>query len=238
LKQYLEWVVQLVNCNPSIYNSNVSGSTDESQPFDANRFNHTNLAKLGLKARRPVNNSCYKDIDAIASAVNRHNITLGIRLNAPVIGGIVPVGLRMRGGGSVVTINRAESSVDLLKEGRRNTSVIFDGMYKYLIGKLQAHQKDISAQDKANIGKLIADLAKREDKLYEIMNFVEKYSVLVDVFGEEAGKATVSVADMEKAVNARGHIFAKKVKRENDIISILKTITEALEKETGVTSSQ
>jgi phosphotransacetylase len=88
---------------------------------------------------------------------------------------------------------------------------------------------DVSVGDKAKIEKLINDLAKKEQKLYEVINFVEKYSMLVDVFGEDAGQKTVSVADMEKAVNARSTLFAKKVKRENDIISVLKTLTEALQ---------
>jgi hypothetical protein len=236
LNQYLKWVVQLVNCNPSVLNSNFSGFVGGDDAHDPNRFSHTGLAKMGLKARRAVNNSCYKDIDSLASAINRYNITLGIRLNAPIIGGIVPV-RPMYGGGSVVTLNQAETSVDTLKQDRKETSAILGKTFQYLVGKLQAFQKDISTGDKSKIEKLINDLAKKEQKLYEVINFVEKYSMLVDVFGEDAGQKTVSVADMEKAVNARSTLFAKKVKRENDIISVLKTLTEALQKETGVESN-
>ena len=186
---------------------------------------------MGLKARIPVNNSC-KHIDSISSAINRYNITLGIRLIAPIIGGVVPV-RPMLGGGTLVTLNRAESSIESLKQQRLESAAILKQTFQYLVQKLKAFQKDISANDHAKIESLINDLAKKESKLYEVIGFVEKYSMLVDIFGEDVGKQTVSVDDMVKAVNARSSLFAKKVKREDEIISVLKTLTNAIEKETS-----
>jgi len=187
LVQYLKWVVQLVNCNPAVLNSNFTGTVGGDGDYDPNRFSHTGLAKMGLVARRPVRDSCHKDIDSLASAINRYNITLGIRLNAPIVGGIIPV-RPMVGGGSVVTLNEAETSVDILRESRKETSTILGKTFEYLVKKLQNYQKDISPGDSAKIEQLINDLAKKENKLYEIINFVEKYSMIVDVFGEDAGQ--------------------------------------------------
>jgi hypothetical protein len=66
---------------------------------------------------------------------------------------------------------------------------------------------------------------------------VEQYSVVLDIFGQERVEEDVGLVDMEKAVNSRPKLFAKKVKRENDIISVLKALTEAVEKETVVNRS-
>jgi len=160
LKLYLEYIIQLVNNNPPILNPGFPGDNDGPDSHDPNRFNHTGFAKMGIKARRAVRNSCYRDIDGIANAIDQYNITLGIRLNAPIIGGIVPARVMM-GGGSMVDLSQAESSVEQLRTNRRQTSELLAKTYNYLTQKLQAHNKDISPKDKSKIGQLIDDLAKK-----------------------------------------------------------------------------
>lgn len=234
LTQYLKWVIELVNCNIGILNPGVNNK-GKPDSHDPNRFNYTTFGKMGLKARRPVRNSC-RDIDGIENLIKGYNVSLGIRLNAPIVGGVVPV-VSMIGGGSMVTLNQAETSVNQLKEARKSTAEILSKAFEYLVGKLQAFNKDISTTDKNKINQLLRDLQKKEDELYKLMNFVEKYSILVDVFGEDRASQTVKVDDMKKAVDARPKVFAKKVKRESDIISVLKTLTEAVEKEAVVIAS-
>lgn len=229
LKQYLGWIIQLVNRNPAILNPGYRGDLN-ADSHDPNRFAYTGFAKMGIKARRPVRNSCYRDIDAIANAIDQHNITLGIRLNAPIVGGIVPAKVMV--GGSYATISQAETSVAQLKSNRRNTSEILSKTFEYLTNKLQAFHKGISAKDSSKINELINDLAKKEDKLYEVIDFVEKYALLVDVLGEKRVSEVVTVDQMRKAVQARSKLFAKKVKRETDIVSVLRSLTGAVEQET------
>jgi hypothetical protein len=229
LKQYLGWIIQLVNRNPAILNPGYRGDLN-ADSHDPNRFAYTGFAKMGIKARRPVRNSCYRDIDAIANAIDQHNITLGIRLNAPIVGGIVPAKVMI--GGSYATISQAETSIAQLKSNRRNTSEILSKTFEYLTNKLQAFHKGISAKDSNKINELINDLAKKEDKLYEVIDFVEKYALLVDVLGEKAVSEVVTVDQMRKAVQARSKLFAKKVKRETDIVSVLRSLTGAVEQET------
>jgi hypothetical protein len=231
LKQYLGWIIQLVNRNTAILNPGYRGDLDANS-HDPNRFSYTGFAKMGIRARRPVRNSCYKDIDAIANAIDQHNITLGIRLNAPIVGGIVPARLMMRGGGSYATLSQSESSVAQLKSNRRNTSEILSKTFEYLTKKLEAFNKGISTKDSSKITELINDLAKKEEKLYEVIDFVEKYAMLVDVFGEKRVAEVVTVDQMKKAVQARSKLFSKKVKRETDIVSVLKSLTGAVEQET------
>ena len=230
LRQYLDWVRQLVNNNPAILNPGYRGGMDNDS-HDPDRFVYTGFAKMGIKARRPVRNSCYRDIDALANAIDQHNITLGIRLNAPIVGGIVPARV-MIGGGSLATISQAETSVAQLRSNRRQTSEILSKTFEYLTGKLQAFNKDISPKDKSKINELINDLAKKEEKLYDVIDFVEKYALLVDVFGEKRVAEVVTVDQMKKAVDARAKLFSKKVKRETDIISVLKSLTGAVDNET------
>jgi hypothetical protein len=230
LRQYLDWVRQLVNNNPAILNPGYRGGMDNDS-HDPDRFVYTGFAKMGIKARRPVRNSCYRDIDALANAIDQHNITLGIRLNAPIVGGIVPARV-MIGGGSLATISQAETSVAQLRSNRRQTSEILSKTFEYLTNKLQAFNKDISPKDKSKINELINDLAKKEEKLYDVIDFVEKYALLVDVFGEKRVAEVVTVDQMKKAVDARAKLFSKKVKRETDIISVLKSLTGAVDNET------
>ena len=234
LKNYLGWIIQLVNRNPSILNPGYRGDLDANS-HDPNRFAYTGFAKMGIKARRPVRNSCYKDIDAIANAIDQNNITLGIRVNSPIVGGIVPIVVRngfMNGGGSYATLSQSETSVAALKSNRRNTSEILSKTFEYLTKKLEAFNKGISTKDSSKINELINDLAKKEDKLYEVIDFVEKYAMLVDVFGEKRVAEVVTVDQMKKAVQARSKLFSKKVKRETDIVSVLKSLTGAVEQET------
>ena len=234
LKNYLGWIIQLVNRNPSILNPGYRGDLDANS-HDPNRFAYTGFAKMGIKARRPVRNSCYKDIDAIANAIDQNNITLGIRVNSPIVGGIVPIVVRngfMNGGGSYATISQSETSVAALKSNRRNTSEILSKTFEYLTKKLEAFNKGISTKDSSKINELINDLAKKENKLYEVIDFVEKYAMLVDVFGEKRVAEVVTVDQMKKAVQARSKLFSKKVKRETDIVSVLKSLTGAVEQET------
>lgn len=229
LRQYLVWIVELVNSNPGILNPGYQNITPDDVPRS---FGHTGFHKMGIKARRPVRSSCYRDIDAIANAIDQYNITLGIRLNAPIIGGIIPV-RGMIGGGSMVDLSHAERSVEQLRTARKQTSELLHKTFNYLTSKLKVHNKDISQKDHQKIVELINDLAKKEQKLYEIIDFVEKYALLVDIFGERRVSEVVKVDDMKRAVDARAKLFAKKVKREGDVISVLKSLTGAVENETA-----
>lgn len=235
LAQYLKWVIKLVNCNIGILNPGVThkGNPDSEDP---NRFAHTSFGQMGLKGRRAVRDSCHRDIDGLENLIKNTNVSLGIRLNAPIVGGVVPV-VSMVGGGSMVTINQAETSVNQLKESRKSTAEVLETTFTYLVKKLHAFNKDISTKDKQKIHQLIKDLAIKEDELYRLMNFVEKYSVIVDVFGQDRAERTVKLDDMKKAVEARPKLFAKKVKRESDILSVLKTLAEAVEKEVDVVTN-
>jgi len=228
LGAYLEGLVTLVNRNPAILNSNYTGATNESIPYNANRFNYTTLGKFGLKARYPVGATNQRDIEFVASAINRENIRLGLRIGVPMFGTVVPVALL--GGGNAMQI---ETAVAQLSDTDKYTSTIFENMFKYYVNKLKSNQKDISTKDTGAIQNLINDLHKKENKLYEVMNFIEKYSILVSLFGENASQQVVTYEEMRKAVNARKNIFSKKVKRENDLVSVIRAVINATQNETS-----
>jgi hypothetical protein len=224
LKGYLENLVTLVNRNPAILNQNYSGSSNESKPWNPNRFNYTGLGKFGLKARHALPGTSQRDVELVASAINRENIRLGLRLGVPLFG--VPLTVNLVGGGV-----RQELAVEQLNDTDKYTSTLFNNMFNYYMNKLRSNNKDISDKDKSKIKELIKDLEKKEKQLYEVMSFVEKYSILVSLFGEDQSKGVVSIADIQKAVNARKSIFSKKVKRENDLVSVLRTIVNATQNE-------
>ena len=70
-------------------------------------------------------------------------------------------------------------------------------------------------------------------KTNDIINDIEKLAMMVDVFGFERGKEILTQESIKAKVNKRAKLFTKKVKREGDIASILRTIAEALTKETS-----
>merc|ERR1711871_517948 len=224
LRQYLIWVTQLVNYSPELLNKGIHKKNEPYFP-DPNRFKHTSFGRMGLKARVPVRNSCYKDIYGIEQLIKNNNISLGIRLNAPIVNGIVPV---MIGGGSMVTIDQAELSVNQLKESRKPTADLLNNLFQYLIGKLNAYNKSISENDLNKIIKLIDNLRKQEKNLYDTMIMIEQYSKLIEIFGQDRVREELNVTDIRKAVEARSKLFGKKVKRENELISVLKALTEAV----------
>ncbi len=231
LKGYLENLVTLVNRNPAILNQNYTGASNESRPWNPNRFSYTQLSKFGLKARHPVPITSQRDVEFVASAINRENIRLGLRLGVPLFG--LPVTVNLVGGGNMVQ----ETAVDKLNDTDKYTSTLFKNMFEYYTDKLKTNNKDISSKDRAKINELIKDLGKKEKQLYEVMGFIEKYSILVSLFGNEQSEQVVSVDDMQKAVNARKSIFTKKVKRENDLVSVLRTLVNATQNESSESRS-
>lgn len=229
LKAYLEALVTVVNANPAILNNNYSGASQESSPNRPRVNPNSPLARFGLKARYPVSKSSQRDVEMLASAINRNNIVLSLRLGVPMFGTTVPMVLM--GGGSDGAV-QIETATAQLRDTNKYPSSIFKGMFDYYVEKLKVNQKDISPKDKQAIDALITDLHKRENKLYEVMNFIEKYSILVSLFGENQSQQVVTVTDMKKAVDARKNIFNKKVKRENDLVSVLRTMVQAVVNET------
>merc|ERR1711943_71988 len=124
---YLENLVTLVNRNPAILNQNYTGASNESRPWNPNRFSYTGLSKFGLKARHPVPLTNQRDVEFVASAINRENIRLGLRLGVPLFG--VPVTVNLVGGGVVTQ----ELATQQLRDTDKYTSTLFDNMFKFYV---------------------------------------------------------------------------------------------------------
>ena len=226
---YLENLVQLINRNPAILNSNYRGASNEGSVYNPRKFSNTQFYKFGLRAKHPVPRANVRDVEYIASAINRDNLRLSLKLGVPLFSSAIPVSLVGGGSSNIVSMESATSQIN---DTNKYASTVLKNMFDYYLNKLKSNNKDIEIKDKEKVYTLIKDLLKKETQLYEVMDFVEKYSILVSLFGEDASRKVVSADDMKKAVKARSSVFSKKVKREHDLISVLRAIVNATQQET------
>jgi len=219
LMYYLRLLVEKVNTNPSILNSTYTGDTDESVPYNPDRFSYTNFAKLGLKARYTINKKiCHSDIDRLEHQIYRDNILFGNRIGNLVLNNSLSI---LVGGG-----NNNDDAFNDINISEKYTSIIFKKLYANYTDVLRSSNKSLSKKDNQKIIFMIDDLAKKENKLFQVVDLINKYNEIVDVFGNIDGKSSLDLDYMNNAVNTRHKLFNKRMKRQNSLISVLRSIVE------------
>jgi uncharacterized LabA/DUF88 family protein len=82
------------------------------------------------------------------------------------------------------------------------------------------------------ISELIESLKNSEQKLYKASLYTEKYAKLLEIHGQKDNTSILSLDHLKEFVDNRNKYFSRVVKKQNDLMSIIRSIAEAVNKET------
>lgn len=223
---YLEMLVKKVNSNPAILNKEYTGLSDASRINDPDAFAGSRLHKMGIKARLATSNLSVSSVDKLSQAIKDSNSRVGITIGYPGLYGFTTKLNLMNGGGVIEELETKLSDVT------KQTGHIIERHYLALDSRLKKHGKEISAADQAKILDLIQSLKKSEEKLYQAILYTEKYASLLEVHGQKDNTNVLSMDHLKQFVDNRNKYFARVSKKQNDLMSIIRSIAEAVNKET------
>jgi hypothetical protein len=220
LKGYLALLVKKINSNPAILNRGIVKS-DEQQRYNPNAFSGSKLATMGLKPRLAVSVLAPSSIERLANTVRSEQDAIRIRLMGPAIFG----GILTGGSGAIDELEYK------LKDETKQTWSIFSSHYLALVSQLKGMGKDIAEEDKKKITELLNNLKNSEVKLMQVILMTEKYKDLISIHGEKDNSNTLKIDHLKQFVDQRNKYFMRVTKKQNDLISIIKSISEAVQKE-------
>lgn len=210
LQEYLNALVFKVNSNPAIINEDYKGNmqTDLSENFKNNL-----LAKMGLKlnlAPRSLSTSSLINLsNAMVDSRNRMRISLG---------SMPGVSVTMFGGAS-----RAENHLlNTVQQQHQLISSTFEALKK----NLKNHKKEIAAGDEADITKMIQELKDREVKLNNLILITEKYTELLETYGQQDSNSSLTMKHLDEFVTQRNNYFEKVSRKQVNLMSIIRSIAE------------
>ena len=217
---YLGMLLTRVNENPVLLNEGYNGPTNERVRHETAQFGL--LPKFGLKLHMPTNN--------VMSVIERTNMTLTNHINNQLRAvALIPV---LRGGANTY-VDPIERASNLLKYQDRQSWVILQDQYEGLKARLNMFNKSISANDDKTIRGLIVKLRDAELKLTKTVLYGEKYAKLLEVFGVDDGRSVLSFNHLAKFVDAKDGYLNKVRDRQNSLTSIIRTVAEAVAKESA-----
>lgn len=225
LTGYLEMLVTRVNNNPTILNAGYNGPL--SKVGNNDYFNGSKLSTFGLAAHQP---SSFN----LISNMERTNLTVGNALGMQMRSVGLPLGIPfgvpvVMTGGSY--FNPIESLENRMKFPVKQSWSIMERQYDGLVERLKRNNKSISSKDNSTIREYINKLRDAEVKLTKTMLYAEKYAKLIEVFDQQDGRSSLSLDHLQKFVDARDGYFKKVRERQNSLVSIIRTVAEAVTKE-------
>lgn len=223
---YLRMLVKRVNENPIILNTDYNGPNNLIEKVD--KLNVGLLPRFGLKLHVPSND--------IMSVIERTNLTVTNHINTQLRMAVVPsvgYGYGMIGGSANKYFDPIENASNILKYPSKQSWVLMEKQYEGLQQRLNMHNKRISSSDDKTIRNLIEKLRESEIKLTKTMLYAEKYAKLLEVFGVNDGKSVLSFDHLSKFVDAKDSYLTKVRERQNSLTSIIRTVAEAVAKESS-----
>jgi hypothetical protein len=218
LMGYLRLLVKKVNSNPSLLNKGIVKS-DEQNLYRPNAFKGTRLARMGITPRLFAHNLGLGSIRRLAETVRESQKAFRIRLFGPqnMYGVLV--------GGGII-----EEVEDRLSSENKQTWSVLKSHYDALVRQLQDRNKDIAPEDKKKIDELFDRLRQSEIKLTQVLLMAEKYKRLLDVHGEKDANTVLTVNGLKDFVDKRNRYFDRVSKRQNDLMSIVYSVAEQVNK--------
>ncbi len=204
LKGYINYLITLINRNPVILNSNYNGASNESINYDVNRFNYTNLSKIGLKPRYPVDNMILRDLDYTQQLIRSNNIEIELK------GGSIDY---------IKTINNKMNNKNIY------TSMLFGRILDKLQIQLGKNNRGLKLNDWYTLLDMNSELSKLEEKLYKIMSIIDNYSIIENLFDNES-KKIISLDEMDRIIKKKDSLFSKKKIKEDKILNLLNAVSK------------
>jgi hypothetical protein len=229
LTGYLGMLVDKINSNPAILNVDYVGPNNinqiNSQSFD------TTLSKIGLKPRYAVQTLSIGDITKFQNAVTQDHQYIKALFRIPGVGASI-FNSRMFSpmtGGSTDIINTFE---ERLSEKTKYISHIISEHHVSLNKRLERFGKKIDTNDQKKISDLIDNLAESESKLYKASLYAEKYAQLLELHGTDDNTSVLTYDHLKEFVDHRNKYFDRVSKKQLNLLSIIRSIAEAVNNET------
>jgi hypothetical protein len=213
---YLDMLVSKINKNPSILNKEI----DRRNVREPDRFKSTTLYKMGIKPRYP--DSQPTSWERCASCITNHQNNIRLKLSSPYATTKL---FGLTGGSMLQMLENKLIEEDKMTYGMLKTHFLI------LVEQLERNGKTLESQDKERIEQLIDDLKQKEIKLNKIMIIFEKYKELLVNHNQKDYNKNINVDHMVEFVKKRQHYFERVFKRQNDIMSIIRTLNDAVQKE-------
>ena len=230
---YLKMIVKKINENPSILNKHYRGGPLQRSIAEVNKesFSGSYLSKLGVgPLAGAVQRLSSSDVERVSGLVRDNRARLSISLGyAGLTGMRIP--LVMSGGADWAQL------VEKQLDSNKRTAGMFRHMFIAYAQRLNAVRKEISTADTNKINELIDTLDAAETKLYKTMAYAEKYAQLLEIHQQQDAEKVLSFDHLKSFVDRRNKYFDRTAKRQNDLISILRTLAEAATKEAPQTVS-
>lgn len=225
LQGYLEMLVKKVNANPGILNKDYVGATDSQKVNDPKAFNGTRLARMGLTPRYAVDVLAPSSFERMRVAQqdtsNRVRLSVGLSNTTAT-----PFTLVLSGGSGI------ERNEEYLADASKQLHTMLARQYLALVERLRSRGKEIAADDAKKITQLLEELKQKETKLVKLVLMTEKYASLLEVHGQHDPTGTITINHLKEFVDQRNQYFQRVAKKQSDLISIIKSISEAFNKDT------
>ena len=207
LLNYLNMVVLKVNANPTILNPEYLGSCAEQTPGIPSYVSSNNrFTSMGIPLTPRRKHSF--QFEGLRSALEPRFI---VRTGMPFYS-------KMYGGG----VGNVEDKIKM----RKYAHDVLIRQYYNLIQSLKVHGKYISENDSLKINELFDQLLKSEEKLSNVISYIEKYSNLVNT--QTPSKEIVSLDNIQQILNKQNVYFTRVGKQQNNLLSIMQSILLAL----------
>ena len=210
-------------------------SNDYVGPNNINQINSqsfdTTLSKIGLKPRYAVQTLSIGDITKFHNAVTQDHQYIKALFRIPGVGASIfnsRMFSPMTGGSS----DLLDTFEERLSDKTKYISHIISEHHVSLNKRLERFGKKIDTNDQKKISDLIDNLAESESKLYKASLYAEKYAQLLELHGTDDNTSVLTYDHLKEFVDHRNKYFDRVSKKQLDLLSIIKSIAEAVNNET------
>lgn len=232
LKAYLQMLLNLVNNNPAILNTNYYEKSNTIDAVNARLRGTSRWTKAGIEPFMPNNSTKLSvPIDAFRQVITQRNNALRVAL-LPT--SFMPVrGFGLVGGGSANLVERASKLVpsrDMIQDGKRSSTLLKDLVSK-LMEQLESMDKSISEPDKVRIHNTIEKLEELENELLISADVMYEYVNVLLNYPDESNELSdkQSLANIDKWIESTGKRLNKLEKGSDQILNLAKKLVETIE---------
>jgi hypothetical protein len=240
LRTYLDLLVDYVNCHPGILNKDYTGDSDEKVGI---LYTPGFVKDMGLNPRVSavgVRSDMSRLLHSRRNDMAVKKLVSGPRLIAAhPLGGVLavthspsPAIFGMRGGSN----DLADRVTSHMNSRQVAGSGLMSEIYTTLLGRIQAHGKDISEEDKNKVKERLVQLKKLEDELIRTLRLYDDASRISNLLRTQ-NKQVLTEEDL-KRISSHAHKVENKLnKRELDMATICEAMSQILEDRAGSSNS-
>jgi hypothetical protein len=220
LMSYLNLLVEKINLSPAVLNPNSSASKMPKAATTPNSgIQSLNILPSKKSYLRP------SSVVKLGQTIVDNNRSLSISLGYPGLVGYTH--LMKLSGGSKDLITELEDNIS----GKvRPTWKILSDQYETFKLRMKAMNKTIQKDDEEKISNMIEDLKQKEMKMFRAILITEKYTHLLQRFGQRDDVPELNFDHLKEFVEKRNHLFSRVQRRQATLIDVIKAIAESLQK--------